>query len=49
MGKDELAQEITKLAATFLAGGLSGYGISKAHSRRETEADEEDVESESGA
>jgi len=44
MDKDDLAKEITKLAATFLAGGLSGYGLSKAHSRNENAADEEKVD-----
>lgn len=42
MGKDELAKEISKLAATFLAGGLSGYGIAKSRSRREAETEEDD-------
>ncbi len=41
MNKDELAREISKLAASFLAGGLSGYGLSKTRARRETDADEE--------
>ena len=41
MGKDDLAKEITKLTATFLAGGLSGYGLSKTQPRREIDADEE--------
>lgn len=41
MGKDALAQEISKLAATFLAGGLSGYGLSKVRARREADTDEE--------
>ncbi|MEA2602438.1 MAG: hypothetical protein QOF89_3430 [Acidobacteriota bacterium] len=41
MGKDGLAKEITKLAATFLAGGLSGYGLSKTHSRHEIDVEEE--------
>jgi VIT1/CCC1 family predicted Fe2+/Mn2+ transporter len=41
MGKDELAKEISKLTATFLAGGLSGYGLSKARARRAANVDEE--------
>ena len=41
MGQDELAREITKLSATFLAGGLSGYGLSKTRARRENDAEDE--------
>jgi VIT1/CCC1 family predicted Fe2+/Mn2+ transporter len=41
MGKDELAREITKLSVTFLAGGLSGYGLSKARARRENDSEDE--------
>ncbi len=41
LGKDELAKEVTKLALTFLAGGLSGYGLSRARSRPENDSDEE--------
>lgn len=41
LGKDDLAKEITKLAGTFLAGGLSGYGLSKVRPRRESESEEE--------
>jgi VIT1/CCC1 family predicted Fe2+/Mn2+ transporter len=41
MDKDALAMEVTKLAATFLAGGLSGYGLSKARARPETDSEED--------
>ena len=41
MGKDELAREITKLSVTFLAGGLSGYGLSKTRARRENDSEDE--------
>jgi VIT1/CCC1 family predicted Fe2+/Mn2+ transporter len=44
MGKDELAKEIAKLAAFFLAGGLSGYGLGRHRSRRETEPDDDTPE-----
>lgn len=49
MNKDELAKEISKLAATFLAGGLSGYGLSKARARREVDTDEEGAEPDPGS
>jgi VIT1/CCC1 family predicted Fe2+/Mn2+ transporter len=49
MGKDEMAKEISKLAASFLAGGLSGYGISKARDRRETDLDDEDTDTDSNS
>lgn len=44
MGKDALAKEIATLVGTFLAGGLSGYGISKARGHREIDADSENLE-----
>jgi hypothetical protein len=41
MGKEELAKEITKVAASFVAGGLSGYGLAKNRNRRETETEDD--------
>jgi len=41
MGKDELAKEISKLGAFFLAGGISGYGMGKLGTRREPESESE--------
>lgn len=35
MGKDDIAKELAKLGAFYLAGGLSGYGFGKARARRE--------------
>jgi VIT1/CCC1 family predicted Fe2+/Mn2+ transporter len=49
LGKDELAKEISKLAATFVAGGLSGYGLGKLRNRRENERDDDDDDSETKA
>jgi hypothetical protein len=41
MGKEELAKELAKLAAFYLAGGLSGYGLGKARGRRENSSDDD--------
>ncbi|HEX9942383.1 MAG TPA: hypothetical protein VGG03_10230 [Thermoanaerobaculia bacterium] len=41
LGKDELAKEISKLAATFVAGGLSGYGLGRLRNRRDVERGED--------
>ena len=42
MGKDELAKEVAKAVGYLSAGGLSGYGLSKARNRRDADADDED-------
>jgi VIT1/CCC1 family predicted Fe2+/Mn2+ transporter len=41
MGKDDLAKELAKLAAFYLAGGLSGYGLGKARGPRQTPPDDD--------
>jgi len=39
-GKDELAKEIAKLTAYYVAGGLSGYGLGKLRNRRDSESED---------
>lgn len=42
MNKDDLAKEVAKAVGYFSAGGLSGYGVSKARSHREIDTDEDE-------
>jgi VIT1/CCC1 family predicted Fe2+/Mn2+ transporter len=49
MGKDDLAKEISKLAAFFLAGGISGYGAGRLRARREGEPESDDDSPEANA